>query len=203
MGPVQDVKLVIVGDGGCGKTCLLMVYTTQSFPEVYVPTVFENYTANVALDKKTVKLSLWDTAGQEDYDRLRPLSYPDTDILILCYSIDSHESLNNISEKWAPEVMHFCGPNVPRIVVGTKSDMRADPIIASQLVSYEEGADVARRIGAQRYIECSAKYGENVDQVFTEAIRSIWENEKRRGSGNSGGSGANGKKRRQSRCCIS
>lgn len=66
-----------------------------------------------------VELALWDTAGQEDYDRLRPLSYPDTDVILMCFSIDSPDSLENIPEKWTPEVRHFC-PNVPIILVGNK-----------------------------------------------------------------------------------
>ena len=66
-----------------------------------------------------MELALWDTAGQEDYDRLRPLSYPDTDVILMCFSIDSPDSLENIPEKWTPEVKHFC-PNVPIILVGNK-----------------------------------------------------------------------------------
>ena len=121
-------KLVIVGDGACGKTCLLIVFSKDQFPEVYVPTVFENYVADIEVDGKQVELALWDTAGkhysnlsqhlnyirfflfigQEDYDRLRPLSYPDTDVILMCFSIDSPDSLENIPEKWTPEVRHFC-----------------------------------------------------------------------------------------------
>jgi len=68
---------------------------------------------------RQVELALWDTAGQEDYDRLRPLSYPDTDVILMCFSIDSPDSLENIPEKWTPEVKHFC-PSVPIILVGNK-----------------------------------------------------------------------------------
>ena len=81
-------KLVIVGDGACGKTCLLIVFSKDQFPEVYVPTVFESYVADIEAD-----LARWDTADQEDYDRLRPLSYPDTDVILMCFSIGEHSGI--------------------------------------------------------------------------------------------------------------
>lgn len=199
-GPIQERKLVIVGDGGCGKTSLLMVYTRKDFPKEYVPTVFENYVAEVSLDKKRIQLALWDTAGQEDYDRLRPLSYPDSDVVVLCFAIDSPASLENIHEKWAAEVAHFCGPQITKVLVGLKSDLRAQTEESDheqrQLVTIEQGEAMASRIGAYKYIECSAKYSNNVDLVFNEAIRGIWEKEKRSGSGS--------KKRNpfKGRCCI-
>lgn len=67
--------------------------------QVYVPTVFENYVADVEVDGKHVELALWDTAGQEDYDRLRPLSYPDSHVILICFAIDSPDSLDNVQEK--------------------------------------------------------------------------------------------------------
>uniref|UniRef100_A0AC34FMN4 Uncharacterized protein n=1 Tax=Panagrolaimus sp. ES5 TaxID=591445 RepID=A0AC34FMN4_9BILA len=156
-------KLVIVGDGACGKTCLLIVFSKDQFPDVYVPTVFENYVADIEVDGKQVELALWDTAGQEDYDRLRPLSYPDTDVILMCFSIDSPDSLDNIPEKWTPEVRHFC-PNVPIILVGNKKDLRNDPQTIRDLarnkqepVKSEQGKAIAEQIGAFAYLECSAK----------------------------------------------
>ncbi|RUP14069.1 protein RHO1 [Jimgerdemannia flammicorona] len=138
-------KLVVVGDGGCGKTSLLVVYQNGSFPERYVPTVFENYIANVKLENgKTVELALWDTAGQEDYDRLRPLSYPETDVILICFAIDQRTSFSNVQDRWLPEVTHFC-ETVPKILVGMKIDLRdnAERIahlnaMGHQLITYEE-----------------------------------------------------------------
>ncbi|CAK6955484.1 hypothetical protein F7725_017045%2C partial [Scomber scombrus] len=170
-------KLVIVGDGACGKTCLLIVFSKDQFPEVYVPTVFENYVADIEVDSKQVELALWDTAGQEDYDRLRPLSYPDTDVILMCFSIDSPDSLENIPEKWTPEVKHFC-PNVPIILVGNKKDLRNDEHTRRELakmkqepVKPEDGRDMANRIGAFGYMECSAKTKDGVREVFEMATR--------------------------------
>lgn len=100
-------KLVIVGDGACGKTCLLIVFSRGTFPEVYVPTVFENYVADVEVDGKHVELALWDTAGQEDYDRLRPLSYPDSHVILICFAVDSPDSLDNVQEKVGIEEFEF------------------------------------------------------------------------------------------------
>ena len=178
-------KLVIVGDGACGKTCLLIVFSKDQFPEVYVPTVFENYVADIVVDNKTVELALWDTAGQEDYDRLRPLSYPDTDVILMCFSIDSPDSLENIPEKWTPEVRHFC-PNVPIILVGNKKDLRNDENTKHELakmkqepVRTEQGRDICDKINAHCYMECSAKTKENVRDVFYQATQAALEKPKK------------------------
>ncbi|KAJ8046494.1 Rho-related GTP-binding protein RhoA-C [Holothuria leucospilota] len=178
-------KLVIVGDGACGKTCLLIVFSKDQFPEVYVPTVFENYVADIEVDGKQVELALWDTAGQEDYDRLRPLSYPDTDVILMCYSIDNPDSLENIPEKWTPEVRHFC-PNVPIILVGNKKDLRHDANTKRELASMkqapvqtEEGRSMAEQINAYAYLECSAKSNEGVREVFEMATRAALQKRKR------------------------
>ncbi|KAJ8360338.1 hypothetical protein SKAU_G00168630 [Synaphobranchus kaupii] len=179
-------KLVIVGDGACGKTCLLIVFSKDQFPEVYVPTVFENYIADIEVDGRQVELALWDTAGQEDYDRLRPLSYPDTDVILMCFSIDSPDSLENIPEKWTPEVKHFC-PNVPIILVGNKKDLRNDEHTRRELakmkqdpVRPEEGRDMANKISAYGYLECSAKTKDGVREVFEMATRAALQAQKRK-----------------------
>ncbi|XP_072038264.1 ras-like GTP-binding protein RHO [Amphiura filiformis] len=182
-------KLVIVGDGACGKTCLLIVFSKDQFPEVYVPTVFENYVADIEVDGKQVELALWDTAGQEDYDRLRPLSYPDTDVILMCFSIDNPDSLENIPEKWTPEVKHFC-PNVPVILVGNKKDLRNDENTKRELIKMkqepvkpEEGRTMADKIGAFAYLECSARTKDGVREVFETATGAALQVKKRRRKG--------------------
>jgi small GTP-binding protein len=179
-------KLVIVGDGACGKTCLLIVFSKDQFPEVYVPTVFENYVADIEVDSKQVELALWDTAGQEDYDRLRPLSYPDTDVILMCFSIDSPDSLENIPEKWTPEVRHFC-PSVPIALVGNKKDLRNDSTTMRELskmkqspVTLDEGMAMADKIGAYGYMECSARTKDGVRDVFELATKAALQTKKRK-----------------------
>jgi Ras family protein A len=107
-------------------------FTTESCWQVYVPTVFENYVAEVEINGRIVELALWDTAGQEDYDRLRPLSYPDSHVILICFAIDSPDSLDNVQEKWISEVLHFCS-QLPIILVGCKKDLRYDPKTIEEL----------------------------------------------------------------------
>ncbi|KAL7934679.1 rho3 protein [Trichoderma chlorosporum] len=177
-------KLVLLGDGASGKTSLLNVFTRGYFPTVYEPTVFENYVHDIFVDNVHIELSLWDTAGQEEFDRLRSLSYDDTDLIVLCYSVDSKDSLENVESKWVGEIADNC-PGVKLVLVALKCDLRqqdeeepeeaaADgsaPREKPPTISYDEGLEVAKRINASRYLECSAMKNRGVNEAFTEAAR--------------------------------
>jgi len=121
-------------------------------------------------------LGLFDTAGQEDYDRLRPLSYPQTDVFLVCFSVTSPASFENVREKWFPEVHHHC-PGVPCLIVGTQTDLRDDPQVREKLskqkmqpVRKEDGERMAKDLGAVKYVECSALTQFKLKDVFDEAI---------------------------------
>ncbi|XP_035687186.1 ras-like GTP-binding protein RHO [Branchiostoma floridae] len=181
-------KLVVVGDGACGKTCLLIVFRNDEFPEVYIPTVFENYVADIEVDGKQVELALWDTAGQEDYDRLRPLSYGtyETDVLLVCFAIDNRDSFVNVADKWVPEIKNYC-PKAPFLLVGNKKDLRTDKArrkelaeMKEEVISTEEGLEMAKKVGATAYIECSAKTREGVRDVFESATRAALQKKKQK-----------------------
>lgn len=165
-------KLVIVGDGACGKTCLLAIKSTGMFPEKYTPTVFTTYTIDIVVDSINIEMQLFDTAGQEAYDRLRPLSYPNTDVVLLCYSVDSPDSLANIKEKWIPEIDHYC-PQAERILVCTKIDLREDKAKNSDQVfcSEELGREFANQLGCRYFVQTSALWNIGVDFMFEQAGR--------------------------------
>ncbi|PUZ63482.1 hypothetical protein GQ55_3G071100 [Panicum hallii var. hallii] len=155
------IKCVTVGDGAVGKTCMLICYTCNKFPTDYIPTVFDNFSANVSVDGSIVNLGLWDTAGQEDYSRLRPLSYRGADVFILSFSLVSRASYENVLKKWMPELRRFL-PSIPVVLVGTKLDLREDRAYladhpAASIITTEQGEELRKQIGAVAYIECSSK----------------------------------------------
>jgi len=176
---IKPMKLVVVGDGSTGKTCLLLSYAHNRFPQGYVPTVFDNYVVQISAGEDTIELGLWDTAGQEEYDRLRPLSYANTSIFLLCFSMVNPISFENITSKWYPEVQHFCS-GIPFLLVGTKEDLLKDEDTLEGLkkngrkpVSIEEAEDLARKIKAVKFISCSAFTGSHLKDTFDEAIKTV------------------------------
>ncbi|XP_077294609.1 ras-like GTP-binding protein RhoL [Arctopsyche grandis] len=167
---IRSIKVTIVGDGAVGKTSMLITYTTKQFPLEYIPTIFDNYAEYMTVDGKKFKITFWDTAGQEDYERLRPLSYPNTDCFILCYSVNSRASYENVNLKWFPELKKF-SPMTPIILVGTKKDLRVPNINTN--ITVAKGKRLKKEINAASFFECSALTGEGLREVFVEAVRTV------------------------------
>ena len=178
-----------------GKTTMLVSFTSNATLADYQPTVYDNYNAITMHNDKPVSLHISDTAGQEDYDHLRPLAYPQTDCFLLCFSLVSQVALSNVKSKWAPELQKYA-PGVPIILVGTKKDLLQDTQHLQQMrqkgfepVSTQQGQEVADAIGAYKYIEMSSLTQENLKSVFDNAMNA-WEARE-----------AELKKKRKGECC--
>uniref|UniRef100_A0AAQ4Q1D5 Rho family GTPase 2 n=1 Tax=Gasterosteus aculeatus aculeatus TaxID=481459 RepID=A0AAQ4Q1D5_GASAC len=159
-------KIVVVGDAQCGKTALLHVFAKNSYPEDYIPTVFENYTASFEIDKQRIELNMWDTSGKNDKG-----------ILPLCNTNLPQKSLIfdtfSLHKSWQGETQEFC-PGAKVVLVGCKLDLRTDLNVMRELskhrlipCTHEQGTTLARQMGAVAYAECTSKYSENsVRDVF-------------------------------------
>ncbi|KAL4238474.1 hypothetical protein ACF0H5_003182 [Mactra antiquata] len=178
--PVAETKMkcVLVGDGAVGKTSLIVSYTINDYPTEYMPTAFDNYSVVVTVNESPIRLQLCDTAGQDDFDTLRPLCYPETNVFLLCFSVMCPTSFHNVIDKWAPEIRRHC-PDAPIILVGTQCDLRNDVKVLIELAHYNEkpvteaeAKKLAEEIGALNYMECSALTQKNLKEVFDSAILS-------------------------------
>uniref|UniRef100_A0A6B2LJE6 Uncharacterized protein n=1 Tax=Arcella intermedia TaxID=1963864 RepID=A0A6B2LJE6_9EUKA len=172
----------MVGDRSVGKSCLLLSYSRNAFPGDYMPTIFDYDYVKVVVDGQNISLNLWDSsfyAGDERYDSLRPLSYPQTDVFICSFSVVNPNSYTNIPTKWLPEVTHH-SPNTPILLLGTKVDLREDARTLEKLaakdqtpICYEQGLRMAEEVHAVRYMECSALTQVGLKEVFEEAVRAV------------------------------
>ena len=172
------IKIVVVGFGAAGKSCMSMSYRDKQFPRDVIPTVFSNDIAfGVEVGGKNYTIGIFDTAGQEDYDRLRPLSYPQTDVFLVCFRVDNYDSFDTVPYKWVPEITHYC-PGTPFILVGTQVDLREDSETIERLardgqkpVTEEMGINLAKQVNAVKYLECSALTQIGLHDVFSEAVK--------------------------------
>ncbi|XP_066985149.1 ras-related protein ced-10-like [Macrobrachium rosenbergii] len=168
----KTIKIVVVGDAAVGKTSLVMSYTQNTFPTGYAPTIFDNFVANVLIDGEPYKVNLFDTAGHENFDRIRPLTYPDSDVVLICFSVNNMNSFQNVKNVWIPEVKKYC-PNTPYVLVGTKTDLRKNGRYSEEnlgFIKYLDGRRLSREVKAVAYFECSALTTEGLKNIFDEAI---------------------------------
>jgi Ras homolog gene family, member A len=161
-----------------------------------VVTLFDNWIMETIFEGHSVEMSIWDTDGQEDFDDLRLRSYNGANVILICYSPDFLESLENIEVKWVPEICHFC-PGVPYLLVCCKSDLREDVKTVASLqrrgertISAEEGAEMAKKISASAHMECSAKFNLGINEVFEAAAQLAL------------GSASTNRRRRKRKCLI-
>lgn len=125
---MATLKIVLVGSEAVGKTSLLIRFHQNTFPDLYVPTVFDSYWKEVLVDGNEYGLLLWDNSGNEDYTRLRPLSYPQTDVFLVCFDINNRESFIQLQNLWLPEVKRYQN-GTPIIIVGNKMDVRSERLV--------------------------------------------------------------------------
>ena len=173
---MQNIKCVAVGDGALGKTCIALRFCTNAIPSDFPWYDTDCYTANMMYKNTPIHLTLWVTPGQEEFSRIRPLVYPGTDVFIIVCSIVADYSFYHVEEVWIPEISHHC-PGTPFILVGNQIDLRNDPNTIKALaekgkkpITYQEGVELAKKIGAVRYAECSAFTGEGIKELFDVAI---------------------------------
>jgi len=175
---MRRLTVVVVSDGAVGKTTLLHRYINKTMQYEYIPTIFDDYSSLETVDETTYFLRLRDTAGQEDYDKLRISSYMGCDGIVLMFSVISPHSFSNIRSRWLPELDYFL-PGVPKVLVGSKIDLRYDHEVLERLqclnlspITYQQGRDLAVEYNLP-YIECSSLSGEGVNRVFITMIREI------------------------------
>ena len=172
------VNCVVIGDIGIGKTNLLQRFATSSLPKSYIPTIFEHFSANLLIEDEEVVLNLIETSGNSAYDHLRALSYEHADIFLFCFSLISPASLQRIKSKWYPLIHRYC-PNIPIVLVGTKSDLRKNREwkknfnskngnLSMPTITLDQGKQAAEAVRAAKYFECSALTFEGVLDLFKE-----------------------------------
>lgn len=152
---------------------MLISFTTDTFPTDYIPTIFGSYCPTVMIDGEPIVLGLWDTAGQSEYDKLRPLSYPQTDFFLCCFSVVSPTSFSNVTDKWIPEIRHHGPKDVPVLLVGTQTDLRGE--FHKKSILHEQGVKLAQQVGAVAYLECSAVTLAGLKEIFDLGIRAALE----------------------------
>ncbi|CAL5984749.1 Rac/Rho-like_protein [Hexamita inflata] len=155
--------MVFVGDMMVGKTRFIKFI--NEIPYDYIPCVFDNYNLEYTIDNQKVICIFWNTACAEDYDRIRPLSYPNTNVFVLCYALNNPESLQNIYSKWLPEIKAHTQVDIPFIILGMKSDLEYSHEIVN------EALKIQMKTKAKDNLVCSTETNYNIRLTMDRALR--------------------------------
>ena len=171
---IEKIQCVVVGDEEVDKVGLLISYTTGRYPKEYKLVMFDNSAIRILVDEKTYDFGLYEAFCQEGYERVWPTYYHFTDVF---FSVVHPSSFENVKVRWVPLIRKHC-PNTPMILVGTKLEKRGDKAKIEKLkakrlkpITYGEGLQLRKEIGAVKYHECSAKTREGLKEVFDGAVR--------------------------------
>eukprot|EP00979_Chaetoceros_neogracilis_P006927 scaffold1406_cov284-Chaetoceros_neogracile.AAC.30 len=153
-------KLVLIGDSGVGKSCLLLRFADDAFTESYISTIGVDFRfRTVKIDKKTVKLQIWDTAGQERFRTITSAYYRGADGIIMVYDVTSQDSFDHVND-WLKEVNRYASEGTCKLLVGNKSDRSTEKVVTK-----EQAKEFADDIGVP-FLETSAKSAANVEEAF-------------------------------------
>eukprot|EP00457_Paulinella_chromatophora_P009158 gb/GEZN01009214.1/.p1 GENE.gb/GEZN01009214.1/~~gb/GEZN01009214.1/.p1 ORF type:complete len:210 (-),score=34.87 gb/GEZN01009214.1/:680-1309(-) len=176
-------KLVLIGDSGVGKSCLLLRFADDNFTDSYISTIGVDFRfRTVTIEKKTVKLQIWDTAGQERFRTITSAYYRGADGIIMVYDVTSNESFEHV-EEWLSEVDRYANENTSKLLVGNKADL-----IEEKQVSEENAQRFAEKLGIS-FIETSAKTATNVDTAFLTMAKELIRNREKTGGKGEGKKG--------------
>lgn len=173
------VNCSVVGDGLVGKTSLVKKFAHNKHSENYVATVFDNFAGDVAVAGDKYTVSVFDTAGQQDYEGLRVFTYAQSDVIVVCYSAVDRESFNNVIDFWIPEIRNYVSNNKPIILVATQGDLIPDKVT---YVSRNEGLTLAKKIGANLFVESSVYDIGSVMKLFESVVTSAIKMKRRKSS---------------------
>jgi len=189
-------KLVLIGDSGVGKSCLLLRFADDAFTESYISTIGVDFRfRTVKIDNKTVKLQIWDTAGQERFRTITSAYYRGADGIIMVFDVTSMESFDHVND-WLKEVNRYAAEGTVKLLVGNKSDRTADKVVTES-----KAKEFADELGIP-FIETSAKSSKNVEEAFLTMAGELIRQRDARGGGNeNNGIDLNGDKKARSNCC--
>ncbi|KAG2394032.1 hypothetical protein C9374_003796 [Naegleria lovaniensis] len=174
-------KAVFNGEGAVGKSSLIYTISYGTFPDYWMFRT-DGAMLNKTLDNNIkMELSLWDTAGQVDYDKLRVLSYPETDVFLVCFDVANLESFWKVHERWIPEIRNFSQYNIPILLIGCKTDLRNDTSMLQRLreqhfrtpITPSMGESLAKACHCLSYAETSSLYNNGLDDLTTLMFRSV------------------------------